>query len=57
MLNEHFILPGSATLAQIEREAIIQTLKRHAGNRQAAARALDIGVATLYRKLKEYQLQ
>jgi DNA-binding NtrC family response regulator len=57
MSNDHFILPGSATLAQIEREAIIQTLKRHAGNRQAAARALDIGVATLYRKLKEYQLQ
>ena len=54
---DQIILPGSATLAQIEREAIIQTLKRHVGNRQAAARALDIGVATLYRKLKEYQLQ
>jgi two-component system, NtrC family, response regulator HydG len=54
---DQIILPGSATLAQIEREAIIQTLKRHVGNRQAAARALDIGVATLYRKLKEYHLQ
>ena len=56
-VDDQIILPGSATLAQIEREAIIQTLKRHVGNRQAAARALDIGVATLYRKLKEYQLQ
>jgi DNA-binding NtrC family response regulator len=56
-VSHDITLPGSATLAQIEREAIIQTLKRHAGNRQAAARALDIGVATLYRKLKEYQLQ
>jgi DNA-binding NtrC family response regulator len=54
--NDHFVLPGNATLAQIEREAILQTLQRHAGNRQAAARTLDIGVATLYRKLKEYHL-
>jgi DNA-binding NtrC family response regulator len=54
--SDHFVLPGNATLAQIEREAILQTLQRHAGNRQAAARTLDIGVATLYRKLKEYHL-
>jgi DNA-binding NtrC family response regulator len=54
---DQFVLPGTATLAQIEREAIVQALQRHAGNRQAAARTLDIGVATLYRKLKEYQLQ
>ena len=55
--SDHFVLPGHATLAQIEREAIVQALQRHAGNRQAAARSLDIGVATLYRKLKEYHLQ
>jgi DNA-binding NtrC family response regulator len=55
--NDHFVLPRTATLAQIEREAIVQALQRHAGNRQAVARTLDIGVATLYRKLKEYQLQ
>jgi DNA-binding NtrC family response regulator len=54
---DQFVLPGTATLAQIEREAIVQALQRHAGNRQAVARTLDIGVATLYRKLKEYQLQ
>lgn len=54
--EKHFILPGDATLAQIEREAIAQTLQRYGGNRQAAARALDIGLATLYRKLKEYNL-
>jgi DNA-binding NtrC family response regulator len=54
--NDHFVLPGNATLAQVEREAILQALQRHAGNRQAAARTLDIGIATLYRKLKEYQL-
>jgi DNA-binding NtrC family response regulator len=54
--GEHFVLPADATLAEIERAAIAQALQRNAGNRQAAARALNIGVATLYRKLKVYQL-
>ena len=56
MPKHHFVLPADATLAQIEREAITQALRRHAGNRQVAARTLDIGLATLYRKLKEYNL-
>jgi len=50
------MLPATATLARAEREMIVQTLRRCNGNRQAAARQLDIGVSTLYRKLKEYQL-
>ena len=54
--EQHFVLSADATLAQIEREAIVQTLQRHAGNRQVAARVLEIGLATLYRKLKEYNL-
>jgi DNA-binding NtrC family response regulator len=55
--DDQFILPASATLADIERAAIAQALQQSGGNRQAAARALNIGVATLYRKLKEYHLQ
>src|SRR5499427_6931477 len=55
--SEYFVLPANATLAQIEREAIVQALQRSEGNRQAAARHLDIGPATLYRKFKEYQIQ
>ena len=54
--EHHVVLTADATLAQIEREAIVQTLQRHAGNRQVAARVLNIGLATLYRKLKEYNL-
>ena len=54
--EHHVVLSADATLAEIEREAIVQTLQRHAGNRQVAARVLDIGLATLYRKLKEYNL-
>jgi DNA-binding NtrC family response regulator len=48
--------PLNGTLADIERAAIAHALQQSGGNRQAAARALNIGVATLYRKLKEYQL-
>ncbi len=47
----------STTLAELERLAIAQALLQHNGNRQATARALDIGLATLYRKMKTYQLQ
>jgi DNA-binding NtrC family response regulator len=55
--SEHFALPRHATLAEIEREAIAQALQHSGGNRQATARSLNIGLATLYRKLKEYRLQ
>jgi len=54
--NDHFVLPVAATLADIERTAILQALHSNAGNRQATARVLKIGVATLYRKLKAYHL-
>ncbi len=49
--------PPNATLHDIEREAIVQVLQQHHGNRQAAARHLGIGAATLYRKLKAYHIQ
>jgi two-component system response regulator HydG len=54
--EEHFLLPASATMAQVEREIIAQALRHNGGNRQAVARQLAIGVSTLYRKLKEYRL-
>jgi two-component system response regulator HydG len=55
--NDYFVLPAKSTLAQIEREAIIQALRHTEGNREATARLLNIGPATLYRKFKEYQIQ
>jgi two-component system response regulator HydG len=55
--NEYFVLPVRSTLAQSEREAIIQALRHTDGNREATARLLNIGVATLYRKFKEYQIR
>jgi two-component system response regulator HydG len=43
-------------LEDIERHYINETLKRTEGNREEAARLLNIGERTLYRKLKEYQV-
>ena len=42
------------TMAQIEREAILQTLDYTDGHRARAAGLLEIGLRTLQRKLKEY---
>jgi len=42
------------TMAEIEREAILQTLEYTDGHRAKAAGLLEIGLRTLQRKLKEY---
>ncbi|HET7230581.1 MAG TPA: sigma 54-interacting transcriptional regulator, partial [Longimicrobium sp.] len=48
--------PGM-TIEQMEREAIGAALREARGNRRRAAEMLGIGERTLYRKLKEYQLE
>ena len=45
------------TMAEIERQAILETLERTDGRRSDAARLLGIGLRTLQRKLKEYRDQ
>jgi two-component system NtrC family response regulator len=50
--------PASAfELAVIEEQHIKRVLNHTSGNRAEAARLLNIGIATLYRKLKEYGLE
>jgi len=44
-------------LSAIEQQHIQRVLKHTQGNRAETARLLNIGVATLYRKLKEYGLE
>ena len=44
-------------LSEIEKWAYQQTLTLTNGNREEAARILGIGARTVYRKLKEYDLQ
>jgi DNA-binding NtrC family response regulator len=43
------------TMADIERQAILETLSRTGGHRAKAADLLGIGLRTLQRKLKEYK--
>lgn len=45
------------TMAEIEKWAICQTLRRFNGNREMTAKTLDISERNLYRKLKEYEIQ
>jgi two-component system response regulator HydG len=55
-------MPGSLnelvgkSMSDIERQFITETLKATGGNREEAARILDIGERTLYRKIKEYEI-
>jgi two-component system response regulator HydG len=44
-------------LNELERRAILSTLRQTGGDKQAAARLLGIGKTTLYRKLKQYQIE
>ncbi|MES2809116.1 MAG: sigma-54 dependent transcriptional regulator [Bacteroidota bacterium] len=51
-------LPSSAfDLAAVEQEHIQRVITHTHGNRAEAARLLNIGIATLYRKLKDYGLE
>src|ERR1700675_946954 len=44
-------------LDELERRAILRTLRETSGDKLAAARMLGIGKTTLYRKLKQYNLE
>jgi DNA-binding NtrC family response regulator len=45
---------GVTTLAEMERKAILDAIRRLNGDKLQAARLLGIGKTTLYRKLKDY---
>ncbi len=49
--------PQLRTMDEIERQAILETLRRTGGRRAEAAQLLGIGLRTLQRKLKDYKLQ
>jgi two-component system response regulator HydG len=50
-------IKSGTSLDQLEKQAIREALRIHAGNRELAAKMLGIGERTLYRKLKEYGLK
>jgi len=44
-------------LEELERRAILSTLRQTGNDKQATAKMLGIGKTTLYRKLKQYQIE
>jgi DNA-binding NtrC family response regulator len=48
--------PKVLSIAEMEKQAILNTIRRLRGDKLMAARLLGIGKTTLYRKLKEYGL-
>ena len=56
-MMEHENGDGVLPMEEMERRMIINALERFAGNRRLAAKALRISERTLYRKIKEYNLE
>ena len=54
--DESSILPEK-TIDELEEMAIRQSLQKHDGNRAQTAKALDIGLKTLYRKIEKYEIE
>jgi DNA-binding NtrC family response regulator len=48
---------GLVPLEELERRAIVRTLRETNGDKLSASRILGIGKTTLYRKLKQYNLE
>ena len=55
--DDKIVLPVGSSMDEIERQAILQTLRKTGGDKELAARLLGIGLATLYRRLKEMDLK
>jgi DNA-binding NtrC family response regulator len=57
--DEHGVVVyrSGMTMEDLERAAILAALQEEGGNRRRAAEALSIGERTLYRKIKEYDLE
>jgi DNA-binding NtrC family response regulator len=56
--DENYIkLNANITLDEAEKEIIGFTLNQHQGNKSKVAEVLGIGRKTLYRKLKEFNLE
>ncbi len=55
--ESHEVVEESLSLAEREKEFIIKALEKHKGRRKNAAQELGISERTLYRKIKEYDIQ
>ena len=57
MVDHHEDVEENLSLADREKEFIVKSLKKHKGRRRDAAAELGISERTLYRKIKEYDIQ
>ena len=55
-IHEHVEVEESLNIIDKEKELIIKALKKHRGKSKDAAIDLGISESTLYRKLKEYDI-
>lgn len=56
-IHEHEVVEDSLNIMDKEKELIIKALKKHKGKRKDASLDLGISERTLYRKLKEYDIE
>ena len=56
-IQEHVEVEESLNIIDKEKELILKALKKHKGKRKDAAIDLGISERTLYRKLKEYDIE
>lgn len=56
-IHEHLEVEESLNIMDKEKELIIKALKKHKGKRKDASSDLGISERTLYRKLKEYDIE
>ena len=56
-IQENVVIEESLSLEEREKELIIKALNKHNGRRKNAALELGISERTLYRKIKEYDIQ
>jgi len=55
--NSHFEMDESLNIMDKEKELILKALKKHRGRRKDASTDLGISERTLYRKIKEYNIE
>ena len=56
-IHEHEEVDESLSIMDMEKNLIIKALKKHKGKRKDASSDLGISERTLYRKLKEYDIE
>jgi len=56
-LQSHYEVDESLNIMDKEKELILKALKKHRGRRKDASTDLGISERTLYRKIKEYDIE